>query len=307
MATFGHEGGHGFNDDQRDSHPEPFTFITMDMKTPTIDNQLYIVNLSFGLGSFCAAKRIIDEVGVENVLCIFADTKYEDEDTYAWGEAASKALGCELVRLCDGRDPWQVFKDERYLGNDRVDPCSKILKRELIDRYLKATYDPNTVVLIFGIHWSEADRFDRLDPKTGKRMGIKPRMEANGWTCRAPLCEPPFISLTDMEKMAADAGLWKQRLYAMGFPHANCGGRCVKQGQSGWALLYRTMPERFIECRDKEKGMQEYLGKDVTMLRETVKGQRLPLPLAELQRRIDAKEEMPLFDFGGCACFAGDD
>lgn len=25
--SYGHEGGYGFNADQRDSHPEPFTFI----------------------------------------------------------------------------------------------------------------------------------------------------------------------------------------------------------------------------------------------------------------------------------------
>lgn len=65
-------------------------------------NMKFIVNLSYGLGSFCAAKRTVDEVGADNVLCVFADTKYEDEDTYAWGRAAAKVLGCEKVELADG-------------------------------------------------------------------------------------------------------------------------------------------------------------------------------------------------------------
>lgn len=267
----------------------------------------FIVNLSYGLGSFCAAKRIIDEAGKDNVVCVFADTKYEDEDTYAWGRAAAKHLGCDIVELCDGRNPWQVFKDERFLGNSRADPCAKILKRELIDYWLTAMYPKDEVNRIFGIHWSEADRFERLDRRTGKLLGIKPRMAAKGWTARAPLCEPPLISVSDMEKMATDAGLWKQKLYELGFPHANCGGRCVKQGQSGWALLYKTMPQRFIECRDSEEEMRKFLGKDVTMMREQIKGKKFPLPLAELQRRIDAKQEIPAFDFGTCACFAGDE
>lgn len=267
----------------------------------------YISNLSFGLGSFCATKRIIDEAGAENVLCVFADTKYEDEDTYAWGRAAAKHLGCEIVELSDGRTPWEVFRDVRFLGNSRVDPCARILKRELIDRWLTAMYPKDEVNLIFGIHWSESDRFERVCRKTGKLLGIKPRMAEKGWVARAPLCEKPLIGYDVMEQMAIDAGLWKQKLYTLGFPHANCGGRCVKQGQGGWALLYRTMPERFIECRDNEQAMREYLGKDVAMVSEVVNGVKRPLPLVELQRRIDANEEMPLFEMGGCACFAGDD
>lgn len=267
----------------------------------------YISNLSYGLGSFCATKRIIDLVGVDNVVAVFADTKYEDEDTYKWGRAAAKALGCEVVELCDGRTPWEVFRDERYLGNSRADPCAKILKRELIDRYLTAMYAKDAVNLVFGIHWSEKDRFERWDAKKQKWMGIKPRMAEKGWTALAPLCEKPFISIPEMEQMATDAGLWKQKLYQLGFPHANCGGRCVKQGQSGWALLYRTMPERFIECRDNEQAMQKFLGKNVTMMKEQRNGKRYPLSLVELQRRIDTKEEVPEFDFGGCACFAGDE
>lgn len=267
----------------------------------------FIVNLSFGLGSFCAARKIIDEAGTDNVVCVFADTKYEDEDTYAWGRAAAKSLGCEIVELADGRNPWQVFKDERFIGNSRLDPCAKILKRRLIDRYLTDMYAKDSVNIIFGIHISEKDRFERIDKKTGKRLGIKPRMEEKGWHVRAPLCESPYLSLSDMETMATDAGLWKQKLYVLGFPHANCGGRCVKQGQSGWALLYKTMPERFIEVRDNEEEMRRHLGKDVSMLTETRKGKKYSLTLVELQRRIDAKCEVPQFDFGGCACFAGDE
>lgn len=267
----------------------------------------FVSNLSFGLGSFCATKRIIEEVGVENVVCVFADTKYEDEDTYAWGRAAVKHLGCEHVELADGRTPWEVFRDVKFLGNSRVDPCAKFLKRMLIDSWLTAMYPKDECTRIFGIHWSESDRFERTDRKTGKLLGIKPRMAEKGWVARAPLCEKPFIGLDVMEKMAIDAGLWKQKLYTLGFPHANCGGRCVKQGQGGWALLYRTMPDRFVECMNNEQEMREYLGKDVTMLREMRKGVKYPLPLTELKRRIDAKEAVCEDEVGGCACFAGDE
>lgn len=120
------------------------------------------------------------------------------------------------------------------------------------------------------------------------------------------MTEPPLIGYSDMEKKVIDAGLWQQKLYRLGFPHANCGGQCVKQGQGGWALLYETMPERFIERRDWEKMMQEKIGKDVTILKERVKGVTHPLPLAELQRRIDSGQKCG-DEMGGCSCFAGDE
>ncbi len=52
--------------------------------------------------------------------------------------------------------------------------------------------------------------------------------------------------------------------------------------------------------------MSAMLGHDVTFLTETVKGEKRPLSLATLRARHERGQEMPLFDFGGCGCFAGD-
>lgn len=251
--------------------------------------------------------KVVELYGTDRTLLVFADTNYEDEDTYAWGRAAAEIVGAKIVELADGRTPWQVFRDERFLGNSRVDPCAKILKRQLIDRYLVDNFDPSKVTCHFGIHKSEEDRFFRVDPKTNEPRGILPRMFDSGWFARALFCEPKhYMSVFDIEAWATRVGLWKQKLYRLGFPHANCGGRCVKQGQSGWALLYRTMPQRFAECEREEESIRELLG-DVSMLKQQRKGVRSPLTLRVLRERIEAKEEMPLFDFGGCACFAGVD
>lgn len=265
-----------------------------------------VVNFSFGIGSFCAAKRMCQEFGPKNVTLVFADVKSEDEDTYAWGRAAAKYLGAQLLEIAEGRTPWQVFEDENFIGNSRVDMCSRILKRQFIDKEMKYMYNQRRTLRVFGIHWSEYDRFFRIDKKTGKHLGIYPRMVENGWTrVRAPMCERPLIGYDEMEQWVKDAGLWQQKLYRLGFPHANCGGECVKQGQGGWALLYRTMPERFIKRRDWEETMRKRLG-DVSILKERRNGKIFTLPLAELQRRIDNGEKCGR-DMGGCSCFAGDE
>lgn len=266
-----------------------------------------VVNFSFGIGSFCAAQRMCREFGAENITLLFADVKSEDEDTYAWGRAAANYLGANLVEVAEGRTPWQVFEDENFIGNSRVDMCSKILKRDFIDDYKKRNYNPQRTLLVFGIHWSEYDRFYREDRKTKKLRGLLPRMQKLGWPyVRAPMAEKPLVGYDQMEQLVKDAGLWQQKLYRLGFPHANCGGECVKQGQGGWKLLYQTMPERFLARVAWEEMMRARIGQDVSILKERRGGKSYPLPLAELKRRIDAEEKCEP-DMGGCSCFAGDE
>lgn len=255
----------------------------------------HIVFFSYGLGSYAAGKRVVQSQGVSNTLLLHTDTRYEDEDTYRWGVAAAAVLGAPLVKIEDGRDIWDVFRDERFLGNSRVDPCSKILKRQLARTWVEREYPNRDCVLVFGIHWSERDRFDT----------IKRRWE--GWNVVAPLCEPPFVSYADLEREAYADGLWKQKLYADGFPHANCGGRCVKQGQAGWKLLLDTRPDRYRECEEKEQGMRDLLGKDVSIMRGMRHGKMYSLTLREFRENIERNGEYDRYDFGGCNCFGGEE
>jgi len=280
------------------------------MKIPygklTLDH--VVVNFSFGIGSFCAAERMCQEFGAENVILLFADVKSEDEDTYKWGREAAKYLGANLIEIAEGRTPWQLFEDREFIGNSRVDICSQVLKRNFVGKWMKSVFNQSRTLVVFGIHWSEYDRFYRVDRKTGEKKGIWPRMIAKGWEhIRAPMSEKPLVGYEEMKDRVAKAGLWEQRLYQYGFPHANCGGECVKQGQKGWRLLYEKMPERFIKRMEWENMMREKCG-DIAILKEMVNGKSIPLPLVELKRRIDNEcLEEDDSGFGGCSCFAGDE
>lgn len=248
----------------------------------------HVVNLSFGIGSWAAGKLVAQRRGTKDLILVFADTKYEDEDTYRWGREAAANIGGELIEIADGRDPWQVFFDERFMGNSRADPCSKILKRELIDRWMEETFPVKADVTCYvGLHWSESDRYSRWDEKDQCWRGVKHRMAANGWTCIAPLCEPPLIDYAELHAWAKREGLSEQWMYKAGFPHANCGGRCVKQGQNGWKRLYELLPERYMECEAKEQEFRNFLGRDdIAIMQEQVNGVRIPLTLRDFRERL---------------------
>ena len=246
-----------------------------------------VVMFSGGIGSWAAAKRVTGDM-----VLLFADTRTEDEDLYRFIEEAAENVGAPLVCIQDGRDIWQVFKDVKFMGNTRVDPCSRILKREIADRWIAEHYTPGTVRIVVGIDWTEIHRFERM------RQRKKP------WVYEAPLCESPLVTKPDMMLMAREEGLRPPRLYDYGLPHNNCGGFCVKAGQAQYKLLWENMPERYLEVERKELDVYEAIGAVRPFLRVTERGQLRYVTLREFREEfLERDGQIDLFDFGGCGCF----
>jgi len=134
---------------------------------------------SGGAASWMAARRVVEWHGTTDLTLLFTDTMTEDEDLYRFLDEASANVGVPVTRLSDGRDIWQVFKDSRFLGNTRADPCSRILKRDLSRRWIEEHCDPATTVIYLGMDWTEIHRLDRA------------RIAWHPWRVEGPLTEPP--------------------------------------------------------------------------------------------------------------------
>ena len=118
----------------------------------------HIISYSGGLGSAITADLVMQQYGKDNVVLLFADTLAEDIDLYRFNNGIIDRLGSQYVRIAEGRTPWEVFNDVKYIGNSRVDPCSKILKRDFIRKYLKLNYHPDDCIIWIGIDCSEEHR-----------------------------------------------------------------------------------------------------------------------------------------------------
>lgn len=245
---------------------------------------------SGGAGSWAAAKRVAAKHGTDNLTLLFTDTLIEDVDLYRFLPEAASNIGVELVTIADGRTPWELFRDERFLGNTRVDICSRVLKRELADKWLRENCDAESTTVYVGIDISEVHRFDRL------------RERKLPWRYEAPLCEPPYLTKAAMLAALKSEGVAPPRLYALGFAHNNCGGGCVKAGVGHFAHLYKTLPNVYAEWEKNEGELRDMLG-NVAILRDRANGVTKPLPLVQLRRRLDDGYQPDLFDIGGCGCF----
>lgn len=249
----------------------------------------HVVSFSGGLCSFWAAYRVIQQYGVDHVTLLFADTMMEDEDLYRFNREASELLGVPITRIADGRTPWQLFEDEGMMGNSRVDMCSRILKRELLDKWHREHCLEMSTTLYVGIDWTEEHRLHRL------------RERKPGWRIEAPMCEPSLWDKCRMQIEIRKLGIEPPRLYKMGFPHNNCGGFCVKAGQAHFAHLLKVMPDRFAEHEARERKMRERLG-DVSIMKDRRGGTTRPLTFEMLRNRIESGDTFDRHDWGGCGC-----
>ncbi len=254
----------------------------------------HVVMFSGGIGSWAAAKRVAERHGTDKLALLFTDTLIEDEDLYRFLGDAAVNVGGEFVYLADGRTPWQVFFDVRFLGNSRIAPCTHVLKQQVAQAWLDANCDPARTRVYIGIDWSEEHRYEQT----------RDIQAAKGWAYEAPLCEPPYLTKTDVIAWAVREGLTPPRLYEMGFAHNNCGGFCVKAGQGHFLTLLKALPDRFEAHEQMEQEFRDFIGKDVSILSDRRGGAKKPLTLRELRKRIARDiRSVDKFDIGGCGCF----
>lgn len=255
-----------------------------------------LVQFSTGVGSAEVAVRAVEQFGVGNTVLLTADTLVEDEDNWRFAGEVHKWLGSPTwVMLADGRTPMQVGRDHRCVPNDRMAVCSRVLKRELLRSWIEAHGCRDTDVLLFGFDWTEDHRLAATRPHWPS------------WATAAPLCEPPYLSKSDLLATWRQRGIEPPVLYTQGFGHANCGGACVRGGQAAWARLLRVNRPRYVEWEAEEEATRALLGKDVSILSDRRGGgSRRPLSLRAFRERIEVQPDLfDAADWGACGCAEG--
>lgn len=250
---------------------------------------MYQISFSGGIGSGVTAL-LAHERGLDFNL-IFADTLIEDADLYRFNKDIAKAVGKEIVHVVDGRTPWDVYVDERYIGNSRTAPCSYELKTRPIRKWLKANADPSDP-LVLGMDMSEQDRVDRAAENWSPRPVISLLRRFKVW-------RPEFDLVLNRY------GIRKPRLYKLGYVHNNCGGFCCRAGATQFARLYRTNPRLYLWHEEEQEKAMAAIGPTAKpFLRVTICGELRYLTLREFREYLEAGTmELPMFDAEGCGCF----
>jgi len=262
----------------------------------------FVVSLSSGISSAIAAHRTMQRYGKDAVDLVFMDTLWEDDDNYRFLLELEQFWGKPITRIVEGRTPLEVAEQEHIIPTQKIAPCTHRLKIEPFLEYLGELKDYYRVTVVLGMNWTEPHRmeaprknyaargYDVLYPLMWKPYDYHPMQTVRGWGI-----EPP-------------------RMYRMGYTHANCGGRCVKQGKGDWQRTRINFPARFEEVARWEHGMrQDERFADYAIVRDFRGGEMKPIALYDLAEQ--QHEDSPMSDgqltlWGGdesaCFCSAGD-
>lgn len=256
----------------------------------------HIVSLSGGTASAVAAHRVIERYGSENTSLWFADTSWEDEDLYRFLKDLEHFFKIPIQRHVDGRTPLEVAEQRKLIPNNRFAPCSMELKVRPFRECISQLSKPLTVHL--GLDWTEMHRAER--PK--KEYETMPGVTVDLPLLWKPMANPPHRLTTE------SWGIRTPRLYDMGFPHNNCGGRCVRQGKGGWIRLQQMFPKRFAAVRDWEKEQQAKGGARAnhTIAKDQSGYSTTPLSLTTLEARLGGAQLLLLEwegDSDSISCF----
>lgn len=248
-----------------------------------------IISFSTGLSSALTVERALRRFGADDCRVVFMDTLIEDGDNYRFmADCASRwreVYGLpEIIRLADGRTPYEVAEDHNSIFNQKMAACTHELKIELFVKWLQSQ-DFESVVIHIGYDFSEVHRCE----------ATRRNYDAKGWAVDFPLLWKPYEFRDYSQVVREDWSIEPPRMYALGYTHANCGGLCVKQGQGDWLRTLVHFPERYKQIEQWEAKMRSHTTRqNYAIVRDQSANDVKPLPLADLRFRYEDKLSAPL-------------
>lgn len=200
------------------------------MQQNTGNNARIVCQFSCGAASAVATKLALAQYGkTHDVQIVNAFLKEEHEDNRRFAVDCEKWFGQQIHVLRDqkyGASVIQVFKRKQYMKGPMGAPCSRALKRDLLDGWKK----PGDV-MVFGYTVEEVDRLEDFRERNPDRPVIAPLIEAG-------------LSKDDCKAMLQRVGITLPTMYLLGYDNANCIG-CVKGGEGYWRAIREDFPEYF--------------------------------------------------------------
>jgi len=242
---------------------------------------IHIVSFSSGLSSALTALRVIERYGKDSTQLVFMDTCFEDDDNYRFMTDFERHFDVEIYRIVEGRTPYEVSRAQHVIPNQKLAPCTHRLKIEPFCAYLKTLPElPELITVHIGYDFSEQHRC----------KATRENYEGLGYVVDFPLLWKPIEFRPYPFICRADWGIEPPRMYGLGYTHANCGGRCVKQGKGDWLRTLLNFPDRYAEIEAWEESMRENpVNANYALLRSQTNGETTPMTLRQLRVEYAAR------------------
>ena len=195
---------------------------------------------SNGAASAVGLKLTIDLYGRDNVRAINNPVAEEDEDNLRFQADVSSWLGIEIERAVNPLYPnasaVEVWDRRKAMSFPHGAPCTIHLKKEARQHWENTN---RADWHVFGFTAEERNRHERFI--LTERQNLLPTLIDAG------------LTKDDCGDLLRDAGLNLPRVYAEGYPNANCIG-CVKAtSPTYWNLVRETRPDVFAARAEQSR------------------------------------------------------
>jgi 3'-phosphoadenosine 5'-phosphosulfate sulfotransferase (PAPS reductase)/FAD synthetase len=242
-----------------------------------------VVGFSGGVTSAWCAGWALKNFPKEEVVLLWHDTKEEHPDTYRFLFEMARALDMPIHERSDGRSVTEVFRDEGFLGNNQNAMCSRVLKREQGDMFIRGLQEQGfDVVMVFGFSGNEEQRVQRAAAR-----GMK-----DGFSTRFPIAETG-TSKQECADWCNAQGVRPSAMYEWA-DHANCIG-CVKGGRAYWLAVAEHHPEVF----EQRAQLEEEFGHSIIRGGDRERVTLRTLVQVGLKRTVNRREAITI---GPCEC-----
>lgn len=243
-----------------------------------------VVGFSGGVTSAWCAGWALRNFPREEVVLLFHDTKEEHPDTYRFITEMAAKLEMPITERSDGRSVTELFRDEGYLGNGQNTFCSRILKAQPSDAFIRDLQaQGHEVIKVIGYSANEPKRVERM-------VG---RCAAAGIAVRFPVIEENVTKQQTADWVQCEMGVKPSAMYEWA-EHANCVG-CVKGGYAYWIAVAQHHPDVFAQriALEEEFGHSIIRGgdRDEVLLKDLVE--------RGLKRKVNQREKI---EIGACDC-----
>lgn len=227
-----------------------------------------VCQFSCGAASAVATKLALAQYSAtREVVIVNAFIQEEHSDNRRFAADCERWFGVPITVLRDekyGASALEVFRRKRFMKGFAGAPCTRELKRRLLDRWSQ----PGDV-MVFGYTAEEGDRFDDFRERFPDRPVIAPLIERG-------------LGKADCKAMIERAGIELPLMYRLGYDNANCIG-CVKGGEGYFRAIREDFPAEFEAlCR-----VQDEIGPGAHLFRNRATGERYSLrdiPTGEARR-----------------------
>ena len=244
-----------------------------------------VVGFSGGVTSAWCAGWALRTFPRDEVVLLWHDTKEEDADTYRFLREMAAKLEMPITERSDGRSVTEVARDEGMLPNNAAAFCSRILKQNQGNTYIRELQEQGCeqIVCVKGFSKMELDRIQFATAWAWQQSSFFCEV-----TARFPLIETGTTKQQCADWCSCEMGVEIPRMYSWS-DHANCPG-CFRGGKAYWLAVKENAPSVFAQRKALEQEFGHTVSRRYSLVQIEAEG---------LKRAVGRRESISI---GSCEC-----